>query len=129
MSKFVRGESGNPNGRPRGTGLVAKLREAIQDEMPEIINALVIAAKAGDMSAAKILLDRVIPTLRPVDAPVLLTRQGRLSESGEEVLRMLSDGDLGIDQAQRILSALGQQTDLVEFDDLVKRLEVLEREG
>ena len=129
MSKFVRGESGNPNGRPRGTGLVAKLREAIQDEMPEIINALVIAAKAGDMSAAKILLDRVIPTLRPVDAPVLLTRQVSLSEFGEEVLRMLSDGDLGIDQAQRILSALGQQTDLVEFDDLVKRLEALEREG
>ena len=42
---------------------------------------------------------------------------------------MLSDGDLGIHQAQRILSALGQQTDLVEFDDLVKRLEALEREG
>tara|TARA_B110000305_G_scaffold205933_1_gene236449 strand:+ start:469 stop:696 length:228 start_codon:yes stop_codon:yes gene_type:complete len=75
------------------------------------------------------LLDRVIPTLRPVDAPVLLTRQVSLSEFGEEVLRMLSDGDLGIDQAQRILSALGQQTDLVEFDDLVKRLEALEREG
>ena len=81
------------------------------------------------MAAAKILLDRVIPTLRPVDAPVLLTRQVSLSESGEEVLRMLSDGELGIDQAQRILSALGQQTDLVEFDDLVKRLEALEREG
>ena len=129
MAKFEKGQSGNPNGRPRGTGVVAKLREAIQDEMPEIINALVIAAKAGDMSAAKILLDRVIPTLRPVDAPVLLTRQVSLSESGEEVLRMLSDGDLGIDQAQRILSALGQQTDLVEFDDLVKRLEALEREG
>ena len=129
MAKFEKGQSGNPNGRPRGTGVVAKLREAIQDEMPEIINALVIAAKAGDMSAAKILLDRVIPTLRPVDAPVLLTRQVSLSEFGEEVLRMLSDGDLGIDQAQRILSALGQQTDLVEFDDLVKRLEALEREG
>ena len=54
---------------------------------------------------------------------------GSLSESGGEVFRMLFDGDLGIDQAQRILSALGQQTDLVEFDDLVKRLEVLERDG
>jgi hypothetical protein len=129
MSKFVRGESGNLNGRPRGTGLVAKLREAIQGDMPDVIQSVVGAAKSGDMSAAKILLDRVIPTLRPVDAPVLLTRQVSLSEFGEEVLRMLSDGDLGIDQAQRILSALGQQTDLVEFDDLVKRLEALEREG
>ncbi len=26
MSKFIPGQSGNPNGRPRGTGVVAKLR-------------------------------------------------------------------------------------------------------
>jgi hypothetical protein len=45
------------------------------------------------------------------------------------VLQLLSDGQLGIDQAQRILRALGSQRDLIEFDELVKRLEVLERGG
>ena len=69
MAKFVKGQSGNPSGRPPGTGVVAKLREAIQEEIPEIIDSLVAAAKSGDVSAAKILIDKVIPTLRPVNSP------------------------------------------------------------
>ena len=66
MSKFLPDQSGNPNGRPKGTGTIAKLREAIQDEIPEIIDALVAAAKSGDVSAAKILIDKVVPTMKPV---------------------------------------------------------------
>ena len=69
MARFLPGQSGNPSGRPKGTGSVAKLREAIQEEMPEIIDAVVSAAKAGDISAAKILIDKVIPTLKPVNSP------------------------------------------------------------
>ena len=40
----------------------------MQDEMPEIIDALVLAAKAGDVSAAKVLIDKVIPSLRSVNS-------------------------------------------------------------
>ena len=69
------------------------------------------------MTAAKILLDRVVPSLKPVDAPVVLNQAAELSSSGREVLQLLGDGQLGIDQAQRILRALGSQRDLIEFDD------------
>ena len=69
MAKYLPGQSGNPNGRPKGTGAVAKLREAIQEEMTEIISVVVSAAKAGDIGAAKILMDKVIPTLKPINPP------------------------------------------------------------
>ena len=129
MSKFSPGQSGNPNGRPRGTGLVAKLREAIQDDIPSVIQSIVSAAKSGDMSAARILMDRVIPTLRPVDAPVVLSQSESLSETGDQVLKLLSDGALGVDQTQRILAALGAQKGLIEFDELISRIERLENEA
>lgn len=37
--------------------------------MPEVIEAMVLAAKAGDVSAAKVLIVKVIPSLRPVNPP------------------------------------------------------------
>ena len=45
-------------------------------------------AKAGDAQAARLLLDRCLPPLRPVDAPVLfaLPAEGGLSEQGQAVL-------------------------------------------
>ncbi len=43
------GQSGNPSGRPPGTGHVAKLRASIAVHVPEIIGQLVEAAKDGDV--------------------------------------------------------------------------------
>ena len=59
--KWKAGESGNPNGRPPGTGEVAKLRDSIAAHVPEIIVQLVAKAKEGDAQAARLLLERVLP--------------------------------------------------------------------
>ena len=37
--------------------------------MTEIISVVVSAAKAGDIGAAKILIDKVIPTLKSINPP------------------------------------------------------------
>ncbi len=63
--KFKKGETGNPNGRPRKLPSIDKLLvEVLGDEYDEnsqakaILKALVTKAKKGDTRAAEILLDR-----------------------------------------------------------------------
>lgn len=59
---FPPGTSGNPGGRPKGArdrpweGLDGLLRRAAKREAPAIVNALVAAAKGGDVQAAAALL-------------------------------------------------------------------------
>ncbi|HQQ69322.1 MAG TPA: DUF5681 domain-containing protein [Alicycliphilus sp.] len=48
------GQSGNPKGRPPGTGDVAKLRAAIAGNVPAILESLTTAALAGDVQAARL---------------------------------------------------------------------------
>jgi len=126
MSRFEPGQSGNPNGRPVGTGYASKLRAAIEDDMPEIIISIVEKAKSGDMTAAKLLLDRVFPALKPVEMPAAIQRGQSLSDSGNAVVNAALEGSLTPDQADSLLSAISKQARVVEMDDLVRRVEALE---
>jgi hypothetical protein len=128
MPKFKPGTSGNPKGRPPGSGIPAEVRSALRGELPEVLDAVVAAAKSGDMAAAKLLLDRVVPTLKPVDLPVVLPEDERLSDQGRSVLQAAASGSLSPEQADRLLSAIARQSRVVEVDEIVRRLEVLEGE-
>ena len=73
MTKFTEGTSGNVNGRPKNKTPATILRKSIVDDMPEIIKTLISLAKGGDVAAAKVLLDRCCPTLKPQAMPIKLT--------------------------------------------------------
>ena len=87
MPKFTKGQSGNPAGRPAGSGQVAKLREQITQALPEVIAALVGRAKEGDVAAARLLLERTIPPLRPSMGPLP-------DDSADGVAAALADGEI-----------------------------------
>ena len=93
--RWKTGESGNPAGRKPGTGEVAKLRASIAKQVPSILKNLTAAALAGDVGAARLLLERVIAPLKASEEATPLELTGStLSEQGKSVLAAVAAGDL-----------------------------------
>lgn len=129
MAKFQKGQSGNPAGRKPGTGRSDKLRTAIEEDLPDIVSAMVEAAKSGDTRAAKLLLDRTLPALKPTAQPVKVPglRNKRLSEQGSIVFDAIGKGLLSAEQTQQLLGALASLSKIREVDELASRIEQLEQ--
>jgi len=127
-TKFKPGQSGNPRGRPPGVGKVAQLRAAIEEHLPEIIAAQVKAAKEGNPQAARLLVDRVMPTYKPADQPTpIALPDGTLTERADAVIKALGDGEIPASQASQVLSALASLAQIQKADELAARVEALEK--
>ena len=126
--KFKPGQSGNPNGRPKGKTAATLLRKSIADAMPEIITKLVDAALGGDTAAAKVLLDRTCPALKPQAMPIMLPVVDSLAEQGNEIIKATMQGLIPPDIGSQLITALSNQGKLVELQEMTERLERIERQ-
>jgi len=121
------GQSGNPKGRPAGTGEVAKLRAAIADRVPELLAAMMARALDGDVGAARLLLERAIAPLKAAEqSQALSLPDGTLTEQGRAVLASVAAGELAPGQGAALLGAIGTLARVTEIDELARRIEVLE---
>ena len=124
------GQSGNPKGRPAGTGEVAKLRAAIADRVPELLAAMMARALDGDVGAARLLLERAIAPLKAAEqSQALSLPDGTLTEQGRAVLASVAAGELAPGQGAALLGAIGTLARVAEIDELARRIEVLEEKN
>lgn len=126
---FKPGESGNPAGRPRGSGLSGKLREAIAKDTPQILATLAQQARDGDVQAARLLLDRVLPPLRAESAAVELPAMQDAethTERAQAALEAAAGGRIPPDVAASLVAAAAQLAKLAELDDMEARIRALE---
>lgn len=113
--------------RPAGTGEVAKLRAAIADRVPAILESLTTAALAGDVQAARLLLERALPPIKAVEATQALSLpDGTLTEQGRAVLASVAAGELAPGQGAALLGAIGTLARVAEIDELTARITALE---
>ena len=70
LKPWAAGKSGNPKGRPPGRGQSAQFREALAKRLPEVLQAVVDAAIAGDMQAARIIPERTFPARKPMESSI-----------------------------------------------------------
>lgn len=126
--RWKAGESGNPKGRTPGTGEVAKLRDSIAAHLPAIIMQLVTKAKEGDSQAARLLLERVLPPIKPIEQPTMLflPDDGTLTAKATAVLTAAAAGVLTPGQAAQMITALGTLAKITEVDELASRITALE---
>ena len=96
-NRFRKGQSGNPAGKPKGarhkTTLLAE--RLMQDDAENIVNAVLTAARNGDMTAAKIVLDRIAPVRRsnPFDLPKI-EGWADVGPARAAILEAVADGNL-----------------------------------
>jgi hypothetical protein len=128
QTRWKPGQSGNPNGRPPGSSEAGKLRADIEKKVPGIVAKLVEQAKEGDVQAARLLLERVLPPLRATEqpVPVQVPADASLTDQGRAVLQAAAGGVLTSSQASQLMAGLSSLARLVESDELARRVAALE---
>jgi hypothetical protein len=131
MPRFTPGQSGNPAGRKRGTpDRRTQARELFAQHREALIDTAVRLALAGDPTALRLCLDRVVPALKPAAEAVTLPELPQtLAGKGEAILRQLGAGTITPDQAATILAAFAAQARIVEITELEQRVTALEAPG
>ena len=128
---YKKGESGNPNGRERGSrNRVTMAVEALLGGEAEALSRKAIElALAGDTTALRLCLERIAPPRkgRPITLPVVDVKSlNDLSTVQASVVAALAQGELTPEEASDVASVVEKLGQAWERRDLETRIQALE---
>lgn len=122
------GQSGNPAGKPPGALALMKL---IAPEMPKLVDMLLNEAILfGDIAAARVLIERCVPALRPESVAAAIPGLAEAvtpSAKADAIIAAVGRGDISASVATELLNALASAMKVLEVDELKRRIEALEQ--
>lgn len=123
MATYRPGQSGNPKGKPPGSNKTQKIRNQLMTAVPGILQALCDQAMNGDAIAARLILERTLPALRPETRAPIPT----VPTDPDGIVAAVASGQLTPDQADCLMAVLLAQARIRETAEIVARLENIER--
>ena len=124
---FVKGTSGNPKGKPRGVRHAAtQISYALMEgNLEGVLVTIIERAKSGDMTACRMIVDKVLPNTkdRPIvlDLPLIDDLDG-VGKAQAEILQAVSVGDITPNEGERITSIIEARRRSIETIDLEARI-------
>ncbi len=131
---FKAGQSGNPRGRPKGSGNTALnvLRKPLNDNAEKLIQVAIDLALEGNETMLKVCMDKILPSIRSTDRCISLSglnKQITLLSKAEFTLRSVAEGKITPVECNQLLSGLSTTSRIMEAEELLKRIEALEQKA
>jgi len=126
---FEKGVSGNPRGRPKGTGdKRTELRSLLDPHAPDLVEKVVEKALSGDMAAMRLCLDRCIPTYKSIDSHPkdLMASLDTKGIDADVIVEMVGNGSVDLGSGLAWMQLLRHQSEFTEIKKITERLDMLE---
>lgn len=129
--RFKKGQSGNPTGKKKGTRNKATQAALVllEGETEALTRKAIEMAKEGDMTALKLCLDKILPSLKSTAPPVSLNipLANSLTDTAKSFINAAAIGEIPPDIAANLVSAVASVAKVEEIEQVKDRLEALER--
>jgi Family of unknown function (DUF5681) len=132
--RFRKGASGNPSGKPKGARhrTTIAIEELMGDHGENVtLRVLERAIKHSDMTAARLVLERICPPRRgrPVKFKLPpITDVGSVLQAHAELLHLVATGALTAEEAEPISALLMAHVKGIETTEIAARLAEVERQ-
>lgn len=133
LGRWPKGTSGNPAGKRKGTRHRATLlmEKLLAADAEAVVAVVIDAARMGDMTAARIVIDRLLPPAK--DRPVVIELPDTSTATGCEaaqaaIVAAVAAGSVTPSEGAAISELIEARRRAIETSELVRRMEAIEAE-